>query len=57
MNTELFPLLSTIESPEDLRQLDEEQLPQVAEELRRYLITSVATSGGTKRRMTVWSGM
>jgi 1-deoxy-D-xylulose-5-phosphate synthase len=46
MNTELYPILSSIDSPADLRQLDEELLPQVADELRRYLITSVATSGG-----------
>jgi len=42
MNTELYPLLSSIVSPADLRRLDEEQLPQVADEL----IASVATSGG-----------
>jgi len=46
MNTELYPLLGSIASPADLRKLDEELLPQVAEELRRYLIASVATSGG-----------
>jgi 1-deoxy-D-xylulose-5-phosphate synthase len=46
MNTEHYPLLSSIASPADLRKLDEEQLPQVADELRRYLIASVATSGG-----------
>ena len=46
MNTELYPILSSIDSPADLRKLDEEALPQVADELRRYLIASVATSGG-----------
>jgi 1-deoxy-D-xylulose-5-phosphate synthase len=46
MNTEHYPILSSIASPADLRKLDEEQLPQVADELRRYLITSVAASGG-----------
>jgi 1-deoxy-D-xylulose-5-phosphate synthase len=46
MNSQRYPLLSSINSPADLRQLDEEQLPQVAEELRGYLIESVATSGG-----------
>jgi 1-deoxy-D-xylulose-5-phosphate synthase len=46
MNTELYPLLSAVESPADLRKLDEDLLPQVADELRRYLIASVATSGG-----------
>jgi 1-deoxy-D-xylulose-5-phosphate synthase len=46
MNTELYPILSSISSPADLRKLDEAQLPQVADELRRYLIASVAASGG-----------
>jgi 1-deoxy-D-xylulose-5-phosphate synthase len=46
MNKQHYPLLSSINSPADLRQLDEEQLPQIAEELRGYLIESVATSGG-----------
>jgi len=46
MNQELYPLLSRITSPADLRQLDESLLPQVADELRRFLIESVATSGG-----------
>jgi len=46
MNNQRYPLLSSINSPADLRRLDEEQLPQVAEELRGYLIESVATSGG-----------
>jgi 1-deoxy-D-xylulose-5-phosphate synthase len=46
MNEQRYPLLSNIDSPADLRQLDEEQLPQAADELRRYLIESVATSGG-----------
>ena len=42
----LYPLLGSIKSPADLRELDEELLPEVADELRRYLIASVATSGG-----------
>ena len=46
MNTELYPILSSLDSPADLRELDEEMLPQVADELRRFLIASVATSGG-----------
>ncbi len=46
MNTERFPLLSAISSPDDLRQLDEDQLPQLADELRLFLIESVASSGG-----------
>ncbi len=46
MNKQRYPLLSSINSPADLRQLDEELLPQVADELRNFLIESVATSGG-----------
>ncbi|MBT8064209.1 MAG: 1-deoxy-D-xylulose-5-phosphate synthase [Xanthomonadales bacterium] len=46
MNTQRYPLLSSIASPADLRRLDEGSLPQVADELRRYLIESVALSGG-----------
>ena len=39
-------LLSTIDSPEDLRCLPERTLRDVARELRRYLIESVSRSGG-----------
>ena len=46
MNTDNYPILNSINTPADLRQLEEDQLPQVAEELRHYLIESVATSGG-----------
>ncbi len=46
MDTQRFPLLSAIGSPADLRKLNEDQLPQVADELRRFLIESVASSGG-----------
>ncbi len=46
MNEQHYPLLSAIGSPADLRQLDEESLLQVADELRRFLIESVAASGG-----------
>lgn len=46
MNEQHYPLLSSIDSPADMRKLDEELLPQVADELRRYLIESVAASGG-----------
>ncbi|MHC1481121.1 1-deoxy-D-xylulose-5-phosphate synthase [Frateuria aurantia] len=41
-----YPLLSKIDSPADLRRLSDDQLPAVADELRRYLIEAVATSGG-----------
>ncbi len=46
MNSQHYPLLSTVGSPADLRKLDEAQLPQAADELRRFLIESVASSGG-----------
>ena len=41
-----YPLLSRIDSPADLRQLPERALPDVARELRRYLVESVSRSGG-----------
>ncbi len=39
-------LLSTIESPFDLRQLSKDQLVTLAEELRTFLIDSVSKTGG-----------
>ena len=39
-------LLTHIATPDDLRQLPPEQLTQVADQLRAYLIDSVAQSGG-----------
>lgn len=39
-------LLQGIDSPADLRKLPEERLPQLAEELRTYLLDSVSQSGG-----------
>ncbi|HXS72609.1 MAG TPA: 1-deoxy-D-xylulose-5-phosphate synthase [Rhodanobacteraceae bacterium] len=41
-----YPLLSLIDSPADLKRLREGQLPALAEELRAYLIESVASVGG-----------
>ena len=41
-----YPLLEKITFPADLRTLDEQQLPAVAQELRAYLLDSVAVSGG-----------
>ncbi len=46
MNEEKYPLLEQIAIPADLRKLDEEQLPQVADELRSYLLEAVSKSGG-----------
>ncbi len=40
------PLLDTINSPADLRRLDPKQLPQLAIELRAFLIDSVSKTGG-----------
>jgi 1-deoxy-D-xylulose-5-phosphate synthase len=39
-------LLSTINSPTDLRLLDEDQLPQLAQELRDFIIDIVAVKEG-----------
>lgn len=41
-----FPLLTTINTPEQLKQLPESKLPQLAEELRHFLIDSVSRTGG-----------
>ena len=40
------PLLDTLHSPDDLRALTPEQLPQLATELREFLVDSVAQTGG-----------
>ncbi len=40
------PLLDQINLPHELRELDESQLPQVADELRRELIDVVSETGG-----------
>lgn len=41
-----YPLLSQIDVPADLRQLDISDLPQLSHELRQFLIESVAKTGG-----------
>lgn len=41
-----FALLETIDSPSDLRRLEEGQLAALARELREFLIESVSRSGG-----------
>ena len=41
-----YPLLDAIESPADLRQLPVAKLPDVAQELRQFLIHTVSTRGG-----------
>jgi 1-deoxy-D-xylulose-5-phosphate synthase len=40
------PLLDQIDSPAQLRLLDEEQLPELARELREYLLYAVGQTGG-----------
>jgi 1-deoxy-D-xylulose-5-phosphate synthase len=42
----MYTLLNTVNSPEDLRRLDREQLPQLANELREFLVESVSKTGG-----------
>ena len=42
----MYPLLDTIDSPSQLRELDQKKLPQFAKELRDFLIESVAKTGG-----------
>ena len=42
----LTPLLDGIDTPEQLRVLDEAQLPQLCSELREFLLWSVSQSGG-----------
>jgi len=40
------PLLDTVRLPADLRKLEKEQLPQLADELRRETISAVSVTGG-----------
>ena len=42
----MTPLLETIDNPAQLRDLERKQLPQLAEELRAFLIDSVSQTGG-----------
>ena len=42
----LTPLLDVIASPADMNTLSIEQLPELAEQLRAYLLYSVGQSGG-----------
>ena len=41
-----FPLLHTIDSPSDLRLLERDQLRELTDELRAFLLDSVAKTGG-----------
>ena len=40
------PLLSTIDSPDDLKKLPREKLHQVCDELRQYIIDVVSVQDG-----------
>lgn len=41
-----YPLLDRVYAPSDLRKLEEYQLPALCEELRRFVVDSVAQTGG-----------
>jgi len=41
-----YPLLARVNTPDDLRRLKESELPQLAAELRQFLIESVSRTGG-----------
>ena len=41
-----YPLLDTLNNPAQLRELDRKQLPQLADELRSFLVESVSKTGG-----------
>jgi 1-deoxy-D-xylulose-5-phosphate synthase len=45
-NPSMYELLKTIDDPAALRRLDRKQLPQLVEELRAYVLESVARTGG-----------
>src|SRR5665647_3583054 len=42
----MYPLLDTINSPDQLRALERKQLPELVEQLRAFLIDSVSQTGG-----------
>ena len=46
ISTNPTQVLDSINSPSDLRQLERKQLPQLADELRAFLIESVSKTGG-----------
>ena len=46
MDMSAYPLLEGIEEPAHLRELPQAQLPRLAEQLRDFLLNSVARSGG-----------
>ncbi|NOQ76585.1 MAG: 1-deoxy-D-xylulose-5-phosphate synthase, partial [Methylococcaceae bacterium] len=46
MTTETESLLAHVNSPDDLRQLNKDQLPQLAQEIRSLIVNSVQQTGG-----------
>jgi 1-deoxy-D-xylulose-5-phosphate synthase len=46
MSKDKYPLLHTIDDPQDLRDVPRAQLRQLSDELRNYLLDSVAQTGG-----------
>ena len=42
----MYQLLEHIETPDDLKKLKPEQLPELAAEVRRFLLDTVSTTGG-----------
>ena len=46
MTSQAYALLESIDNPDDLRHLPQEQLSELADELRRFLIQSVSHTGG-----------
>jgi 1-deoxy-D-xylulose-5-phosphate synthase len=46
MELAIGPLLQTIDSPDDLKKLNREQLQQLSDELRQYIIDVVSLHGG-----------
>jgi 1-deoxy-D-xylulose-5-phosphate synthase len=42
----MYPLLDTITTPSKLRRLERKMLPQLADELRQFLVESVSKTGG-----------
>ncbi len=44
--SETFPILAQIDSPMDLRELDVSQLPELADEIRAFLLQSLSRTGG-----------
>ncbi len=45
-NPSMFELLKTVNEPAELRRLERKQLPQLADELRAYVLDSVSKTGG-----------